>query len=61
MHDWIVAREYPMGQVMNSLRLTLVGGRLGPSIFDICEIIGKEETLRRIDAALDKLGRQAIG
>ena len=61
VHDWIVAREYPMGQVMNSLRLTLVGAGSGPSIFDICEIIGKEETLRRIDAALDKLGRQAIG
>lgn len=61
VHDWIVAREYPMGQVMNSLRLTLVGAGSGPSIFDICEIIGKDETLRRIDAALDKLGRQAIG
>ncbi|WP_300286171.1 glutamate--tRNA ligase [uncultured Alistipes sp.] len=57
VHDWIVAREYPMGQVMNSFRLTLVGASSGPSIFDICEIIGKEETLRRIDAALEKLGR----
>ena len=46
---------------VNSLRLTLVGAGSGPSIFDICEIIGKDETLRRIDAALDKLGRQAIG
>ncbi len=57
VHDWIVAREYPMGQVMNSSRLTLVGASSGPSIFDICEIIGKEETLRRIDTALEKLGR----
>ena len=57
VHDWIVAREYPMGQVMNSFRLTLVGASSGPSIFDICEIIGKEETLRRIDTALEKLGR----
>ena len=55
VHDWIVAREYPMGQVMNSLRLTLVGAGSGPSIFDICEIIGKEETLRRIDKALETL------
>ena len=56
-HEWIVANEYPMGQVMNSLRLTIVGNSSGPSIFDICEILGREETLRRIDAALDKLGR----
>ena len=25
------------------------------------DVTGKEETLRRIDTALDKLGRQAIG
>ena len=57
VHDWIVANEYPMGQVMNSFRLALVGASSGPSIFDICEIIGQQETLRRIDAALDELGR----
>ena len=29
---------------------------LDPSIFGICAFIGKEETLRRIDAALSTLG-----
>lgn len=54
--EWIVSNEYPMGQVMNSLRITIVGTGSGPSIFDICEIIGKEETLQRIDNAIAQLG-----
>ena len=40
---------------MNSFRLAIVGTSSGPSILDICEIIGKEETLRRIDKALETL------
>ena len=52
IHDWIVTYEYPMGQVMNCLRLAIVGSSLGPNLFEICELIGKEETLQRIDRAL---------
>jgi len=55
VHDWIVTYEYPMGQVMNCLRLALVGSSQGPNLFEICEVIGKEETLRRIDRALKNL------
>nr|WP_310789114.1 glutamate--tRNA ligase [uncultured Alistipes sp.] len=53
--EWIAQNEYPMGQVMNSFRLAIVGTSSGPSILDICKIIGKEETLRRIDKALETL------
>ena len=55
VHDWIKSNEFPMGQIMNSLRLVIVGESKGPSMFDICEMIGKEETLRRIEFALNKL------
>ena len=55
--DWIVKNEYPMGQVMNTFRIAIVGAGSGPSIMDICAIIGKEETLRRIDNALLRLNR----
>ena len=40
------------GQVMPPLRLALVGELKGPHVFDIIEVIGKEETLRRLDAIL---------
>jgi glutamyl-tRNA synthetase len=40
------------GQVMAPLRLLLVGSAMGPHLFDIMEMIGKEETIRRIDRGL---------
>lgn len=55
VHDWIVEKGYPMGQVMNTFRLAIVGESKGPSMFDICELIGKPETLNRIKA-ISKLG-----
>jgi glutamyl-tRNA synthetase len=57
IHGWIEAGGYPMGQVMNSLRLAIVGESKGPGLADICEIIGKPETLSRIDNALITLGQ----
>ena len=56
VHDWIESKGYPMGQVMNSFRLSVVGASKGPSMFDICEIGGKDETVRRLRAAIEKLG-----
>ena len=55
VHDWIVTYEYPMGQVMNCLRLAVVGSSQGPNLFEIFELIGKKETLRRIDRALQTI------
>jgi glutamyl-tRNA synthetase len=30
----------------------LVGGKFGPGVFDIAEVLGKEETIQRIKKAL---------
>lgn len=57
VHSWIKDNELSMGQIMNSLRLALVGASLGPNLFEIMEIIGREETLRRVGKALENLGR----
>lgn len=44
------------GGVMNSFRLALVGGSFGPDLFDILEIIGKNESCSRIEKAVSVLG-----
>ncbi len=36
------------GDVMLPLRIMLVGGKFGPGVFAIAELIGKEETIKRI-------------
>ena len=55
VHDWINVNSYGMGQIMNAFRLCVVGVAMGPSMFEIIEIIGKKETLQRIETALVKL------
>ena len=51
--DWIAGKGYHLGNVMNALRLTLVGEGKGPHIFDITAVLGKEESLRRIRRAVE--------
>jgi glutamyl-tRNA synthetase len=52
---WIENKGYHPGDIMNALRLALVGRSKGPHIFDITETLGKEETIRRIRRAIEAL------
>ena len=52
VHQWIMDNQMSMGQLMNTLRIAILGISQGPSIFDICEFIGKDETLKRIEKAI---------
>jgi glutamyl-tRNA synthetase len=53
--DWMAKNEIGMGKVMQPFRLSLVGALKGPHLFDIVEIIGKEETIKRIEKAIASL------
>jgi len=53
--DWLTKNEIGMGKVMQPFRLSLVGALKGPHLFDIVEIIGKEETIERIQKAIATL------
>ena len=55
VRSWIDAEGYALGQVMNTLRLALVGAGKGPGMFDVTEFLGKEESLKRIDAIIANL------
>jgi glutamyl/glutaminyl-tRNA synthetase len=44
-----------MGKVMQPLRISLVGSLKGPHLFDIMALIGKEETVGRINKAANTL------
>jgi len=55
--ELIGEKGYGMGKVMNTIRLALVGESKGPGVADICEILGKEETLQRIRQAVLILGK----
>ena len=46
---WIEGNEWGFGKVMSPFRLAIVGEGKGPSVFDMIEVIGKAETLKRIN------------
>ncbi|MBR2935743.1 MAG: glutamate--tRNA ligase [Paludibacteraceae bacterium] len=52
---WIAEKEYGVGIVMNAFRICLVGAARGPHIWNITDVLGKEETLRRVKTAVEKL------
>jgi glutamyl-tRNA synthetase len=53
--DWMTKNEIGMGKVMQPFRLSLVGALKGPHLFDIVELIGKEETIKRLEKAIASL------
>jgi glutamyl-tRNA synthetase len=55
LKDWMTTNEIGMGKVMQPLRLSLVGALKGPHLFDIIELIGKDETSSRIEKAIATL------
>ncbi len=53
--EWITKEELSFGKVMPPLRLVIVGDLKGPHLFDIMALIGKEESIVRIQNALSAL------
>ena len=49
-------KGWGFGAVMAPVRLTLVGSSQGVDLFDICELIGKDETIGRIEKAIRQIG-----
>lgn len=57
--EQITAQELNFGAVMNAIRLAMVGGGFGPDLFTIVELLGKEEVVRRLNKAVEKLGKMS--
>ena len=53
--EYIQSNELNMGQVMNCFRLTLVGAAKGPDLFELIMLIGKDETLARLQRGIDTI------
>lgn len=53
--SWIAEKNYHLGNLMNAFRLAVVGNCVGPHMFDITEILGKEETVVRIKNAIKNI------
>ena len=55
LKSWITDSNTGFGKVMMPLRLALVGALQGPDVFDIMFMIGKNETIKRIEALINHI------
>ena len=53
--SYIQENQLNMGQIMNCMRLALVGDAKGPDLFEIIDFLGVTETIRRIETAITKI------
>ena len=53
--QFLERNKIKMGVLLPVFRLSLTGLGMGPSLFNIAELIGKKETLSRIDIAIKKI------
>ncbi|HEY8690920.1 MAG TPA: glutamate--tRNA ligase [Chitinophagaceae bacterium] len=53
--EMAAAHQLKPGELMLPLRIMLVGGKFGPGVFDIASVIGKDETVKRIEHTLGLL------
>jgi len=55
LDEYIAANGLNTGKVMNSLRIAVVGRTVGPDMITLILTIGKQETIRRVERAIEKL------
>ncbi len=55
IHHFVEEKQANMGSIMNTLRLSLVGGSFGPDLPVIAEMLGKDEVIARIEKALNSI------
>ena len=53
--NWIEGNGLHKGNVMNAFRLTVVGECRGPHMFEITRLLGRDETLARIEAGTQNI------
>jgi glutamyl-tRNA synthetase len=54
--EFITEKELGMGAVLPNLRVLITGQGMGPGMFDIMALLGKEESLKRMETGIKKLG-----
>ena len=52
---YLEEKQLGMGKLLPALRVSLTGLGMGPSLFDIASLLGREETIKRIETAIEKI------
>jgi glutamyl-tRNA synthetase len=55
LFHWAKEEGVPLGVVMQSFRLSLVGALSGPDLFEVCALLGKDVSLKRVQNFINYL------
>lgn len=55
IHNYAEEKGANFGNLMNCLRLCIVGSSMGPDLVTLCEMLGSEETINRIEKAIAEI------
>jgi glutamyl-tRNA synthetase len=55
-NDIVNAKGMKLGKLAQPVRVALTGGTVSPGIFDVCEVMGKDKVVRRVEAAVKLIG-----
>ena len=53
--NYVEKHQLGFGKIMNPLRIAVVGAAIGPHLFDIFEMIGRDETIKRLEKAMKEI------
>ena len=56
LEQWTEARGLKLGKTQAPVRVAVTGRTVGPPLFESIEVLGRDETIRRLGAALSRLG-----
>jgi glutamyl-tRNA synthetase len=56
LEQWTEARELKLGKTQAPIRVAVTGRTVGPPLFESIELLGREESVRRLTNAIARLG-----
>jgi glutamyl-tRNA synthetase len=56
LENWSTKRELKLGKTQAPIRVAVTGRTVGPPLFESIEILGRDETIKRLTTALSRMG-----
>jgi glutamyl-tRNA synthetase len=56
LESWSTERELKLGKTQAPIRVAVTGRTIGPPLFESIEILGRDETIKRLTTALSRMG-----
>ncbi len=52
LHNFLKKNDIKAGEILPLLRVMLIGSKTGPAVFEIIAVLGKDESIRRMNSAV---------